>query len=66
MMRSKNDGSDIRTQAEKIGSDEISGRNQIGSDTFENGSDVIRYPKVILSPAVHWTHSADWNMIFHS
>ena len=50
MMRSKNDGSDIRTQAEKIGSDDISGGNQIGSDTFENGSDIIRYPTVILSP----------------
>ena len=50
MMRSKNDGSDIRNQAEKIGSDEISGGNQIGSNTFENGSDIIRYPTVILTP----------------
>ena len=36
---------------EKNGSDEISGGNQIGSDTFQNGSDIIRYPTVILSPA---------------
>ena len=35
---------------EKNGSDEISGGNQIGSDTFQNGSDIIRYPTVILSP----------------
>ena len=35
----------------KNGSDEISGGNQIGSDTFQNGSDIIRYPTVILSPA---------------
>ena len=35
---------------EKIGFDEISGGNQIGSDTFQNGSDIIRYPTVILSP----------------
>ena len=34
----------------KNGSDEISGGNQIGSDTFQNGSDIIRYPTVILSP----------------
>ena len=54
MMRSKNDGSDIRTQAEKIGSDEISGGNQIGSDTFENGSDIIQYPTVILSPVIEF------------
>ena len=36
--------------AKKNGSDEISGGNQIGSDTFQNGSDIIRYPTVILSP----------------
>ena len=35
----------------KNGSDEISGGNQIGSDTFQNGSDIIRYPTVTLSPA---------------
>ena len=35
---------------EKNGSDEISGGDRIGSDTFQNGSDVIRYPTVILSP----------------
>ena len=35
---------------EKNGSDEISGGNHIGSDTFQNGSDIIRYPTVILSP----------------
>ena len=35
---------------EKNGSDEISGGNHIGSDTFQNGSDTIRYPTVILSP----------------
>ena len=35
---------------EKNGSDEISGWNQIGSGTFQNGSDIIRYPTVILSP----------------
>ena len=34
----------------KNGSDEISGGNQIGSDTFQNGSDIIRYPTIILSP----------------
>ena len=31
-------------------SDDISGGNQIGSDTFEGGSDIIRYPTIILSP----------------
>ena len=36
---------------EKNGLDEISNGNQIGSDTFQNGSDIIRYPTVILSPA---------------
>ena len=36
----------------KNGSDEISGGNQIGYDTFENGSDIIRYPTAILSPAL--------------
>ena len=35
---------------EKNGSDEISGGNHIGSDTFKNGSIIIRYPTVILSP----------------
>ena len=44
-------GSDISMDAEKNGSDEISGGNQIGSDTFQNWSDIIRYPTVILSPA---------------
>ena len=43
-------GSDISMHVEKNGSDEISGGNQIGSDTFQNGSDIIRYPTVILSP----------------
>ena len=38
---------------EKNGSDEISGGNQIGSDTFQNGSDIIRYPTVILSPGLY-------------
>ena len=38
--------------AEENGSDEISGGNQIGSDTLENGSDIIRYPTVILSPDI--------------
>ena len=33
------------------GSDRISGGNQFGSDTFQNGSDIIRYPTAILSPA---------------
>ena len=51
LMRSENDMLDICIHAEKNGSDEISGGNQIGSDTFENGSDIIRYPTVILSPA---------------
>ena len=32
------------------GSDKISGGSQIGSDTFGNGSDIIRYPTAILSP----------------
>ena len=36
---------------EKNGSDEISGGNQIGSDTFQNGSDIIRYPTTISNPA---------------
>ena len=36
---------------EKNGSDDISGGNQIGLDTFQNGSDIIRYPTAILSPA---------------
>ena len=35
---------------ENNGSDEISGGNQSGLDTFKNGSDIIRYPTVILSP----------------
>ena len=35
---------------EKNGSDKISGGNQVGSDTFQNGSDIVRYPTVILSP----------------
>ena len=35
----------------KNGSDKISGGNQDGSDIFQNGSDIIRYPTVILSPA---------------
>ena len=43
-------GSDISMHADKNRSDEISGGNQIGSDTFQNGSDIIRYPTVILSP----------------
>ena len=43
-------GSDISMHADKNGSDKISGGNQIGSDTFQNGSDIIRYPTVILSP----------------
>ena len=34
-------------------SDKISGGNQVGSDTLQNGSDIIRYPTVILSPAWH-------------
>ena len=34
----------------KNGSDEISGGNQSGSDTFQNESDIILYPTVILSP----------------
>ena len=43
-------GPDSSMHADKNGSDEISGGNQIGSDTFQNGSDIIRYPTVILSP----------------
>ena len=35
---------------EKNWSDDISGGKQIGSDTFQNGSDIIRYPTIILSP----------------
>ena len=37
---------------QKNGSDEVSDGNQIRSDTFQNGSDIIRYPTVILSPEV--------------
>ena len=36
----------------KNGSDEISGGNQNWSGTFQNGSDIIRYATVILSPAL--------------
>ena len=36
---------------QKKGSDKTSGVNQFGSDTFQNGSDVIRYPTAISSPA---------------
>ena len=35
---------------EKNGSDEISGGNQIGSDTFQNGSDIIRYSDRYFKP----------------
>ena len=36
----------------KNGSGEISDENQIGSDTFQDGSDIIRYPTAILSPKI--------------
>ena len=32
------------------GLDKISGGIRLESDTFQNGSDIIRYPTVILSP----------------
>ena len=48
------DRSDISMHADKNGSDEISGGNQIGSDTFQNGSDIIRYPTVILRPGSYF------------
>ena len=38
---------------QKNRSDKISGGNQFGSDIFQNGSDIIRYPTVILSPALN-------------
>ena len=47
-------GADISMHVEKNGSDEISCGNQIGSDTFQNGLDIIRYPTVILSPAYQY------------
>ena len=45
---------------EKNGSDEISDGNQIGSDTFQNGSDIIRYPTAILSPDFVHDSSIPW------
>ena len=51
----------------KNGSDEVSGGNQIGSDTFQNGSDIIRYLTVILSPDNYafyrnTTFSSNWHI----
>ena len=40
----------LYTQKKCVG---LAGGNQIRSDTFQNGSDIIRYPNVILSHAVY-------------
>ena len=45
-------GSVILISSNKSGSDKISGGLSVGSDTFQNGSDIIRYPTVILSPGI--------------
>ena len=49
-MHSKHDGSVMLRISCINRSDRISGGNQFGSDTFQNGSDIIRYPTAILSP----------------
>ena len=38
---------------ERNGSDELSGGNQSGSDTFQNGADIMRYTTLISSPVCH-------------
>ena len=43
---------------QKNWSDKISGGNQDGSDIFQNWSDIIRYPTVILSPGCLYLN---WN-----
>ena len=45
--------SHISIRAEKNGSDEIFSGSRIGSDTFQNGSDIMRYTTIILSPVKH-------------
>ena len=44
-----NDGSDIFIHLEKIGRIKTSGGNQNGSHTFQNESDIVQYPPIILS-----------------
>ena len=46
--------SDIVFNGIFLRSDKISGGELCGSDKFQNGSDIIRYPTAILSPGLQF------------